>query len=243
MFTAAVSNDGRRLPYGFGWFVQDYHGSRLIWHHGSMPDFSALILKVPAKNLTLIVLANSDALSHPFPKMEADGDIMQSAFASAFVRSFVVPGAAVAPLSPLVWQRSHGAFAHDIELRRRLGAGYTYAEELQAHSALMGWLKSHRVEERREVKVNPGIYKAFVGQYQFDDGYTITISTEAGRLMNQGPGEEKIELFSASATQFFLKIADAQITFVRDERGLVTGLITHRGGQDYPAKRLITRAK
>src|SRR5262245_42792140 len=30
-WTAFVSNGGKRLPYGLGWFVMDYHGLKLTW--------------------------------------------------------------------------------------------------------------------------------------------------------------------------------------------------------------------
>ena len=39
---------------------------KLVWHYGYGPDaFSALLLKVPERNLSLILLANSDGLSAP----------------------------------------------------------------------------------------------------------------------------------------------------------------------------------
>jgi len=37
MFTPTVSNSGRDLPYGLGWFTQQYRGDRLIWHYGQWP--------------------------------------------------------------------------------------------------------------------------------------------------------------------------------------------------------------
>ncbi len=64
MWTPTVSNKGQTLPYGLGWFVQQHQGHKLIWHNGYSPDhYSALLLKVPDKQLAFVVLANSDALS------------------------------------------------------------------------------------------------------------------------------------------------------------------------------------
>ncbi len=55
---------GLALPHGLGWFVQNYFGERLVWHFGNWPAaFSSLILKVPGRSLTLILLANSGGLS------------------------------------------------------------------------------------------------------------------------------------------------------------------------------------
>jgi len=47
-------------------YTQRYKGTRLIWHYGHNPaSVSALYLKVPDENITLIILANTDNLSTP----------------------------------------------------------------------------------------------------------------------------------------------------------------------------------
>jgi CubicO group peptidase (beta-lactamase class C family) len=63
-WTPFVSNGGERLPYGLGWFVTDYHGQKLVWHYGHWgTGFSAMYLKVPKRNVSIILLANSEALA------------------------------------------------------------------------------------------------------------------------------------------------------------------------------------
>ena len=75
-------------PTGIGWFVQSYNGERLVWHFGSEPGaYSSLILKVPNRDLTLILLANSDGLSEPFALHR--GDVTSSLFAKTFLRVFL----------------------------------------------------------------------------------------------------------------------------------------------------------
>ena len=75
-------------PMGLGWFVQSYERQRVVWHFGSTPDaYSSLILKVPDRALTLILLANSDGLSVPFGLN--DGDVTSSLFARTFLRLFL----------------------------------------------------------------------------------------------------------------------------------------------------------
>jgi CubicO group peptidase (beta-lactamase class C family) len=87
-WTPAVSPGGGALPYGLGWFVQQYRGEKVVWHFGDWPgSFSSLIIKVPSRNLTLILLANSDGLSEPFPL--AGGDVTASTFAALFLRLFL----------------------------------------------------------------------------------------------------------------------------------------------------------
>jgi CubicO group peptidase (beta-lactamase class C family) len=83
-FTTAA---GRVQPHALGWFVQQYRGQRVVWHYGYWAQFSALYVKVPQRDLTLILLANSGELSSPFPL--GNGDVTTSAFARAFLRMFV----------------------------------------------------------------------------------------------------------------------------------------------------------
>jgi len=88
-WTPFVSNKGERLPYGLGWFTEEYRGERLIWHTGNWGrGFSALYFKVPAKNVSLILLANSEALGDGF---HVPGAGETNPFACAFLRYFVMP--------------------------------------------------------------------------------------------------------------------------------------------------------
>jgi CubicO group peptidase (beta-lactamase class C family) len=83
-----VSTTGATRPMGLGWFVQTYNGERIVWHFGYIPDaYSSLILAIPSKRLTLILLANSDGLSAPFDL--AQGDVTSSVFALTFLRMFL----------------------------------------------------------------------------------------------------------------------------------------------------------
>ena len=89
LFTPAVSLDGSVLPYAFGWYVQDYNEERLVWHSGRDEEagFSALYLKVPEHDITLILLANGDGLWWENP---LDGaEVEKSAFARLFLDRFV----------------------------------------------------------------------------------------------------------------------------------------------------------
>ena len=82
-WTPFVLAGGQRSPYGLGWFTQPTSAGRAIWHYGLWPTFSSLLLKLPERGVTLILLANSDGLSARFPL--ADGDVAVSPFAAAFI--------------------------------------------------------------------------------------------------------------------------------------------------------------
>jgi CubicO group peptidase (beta-lactamase class C family) len=86
-WTPGRNRMGETMPYALGWFVQMHRGERLVWHYGYYPgSFSALYLKIPRRNVTLLLLANSDGLSRPFPSL-GKGDVTGSAFASLFLNS------------------------------------------------------------------------------------------------------------------------------------------------------------
>lgn len=75
-------------PYGYGWFTQKYMGYTLVWHYGLQPNaYSGLYLKVLEKDLTLVILANSQGLSEPF-NLEK-GNVLNSKFAMAFINEFL----------------------------------------------------------------------------------------------------------------------------------------------------------
>jgi CubicO group peptidase (beta-lactamase class C family) len=88
-FTPTVSTKGKSLPYGLGWFTQNYKGTKLIWHYGYWTGNSSFILKVPEQNITFIIMANSDNLSRP-TNLGA-GDALTSPVGMAFFKMFVFP--------------------------------------------------------------------------------------------------------------------------------------------------------
>jgi CubicO group peptidase (beta-lactamase class C family) len=87
-------------------------------------------------------------------------------------------------------------------------------------------------------EVDPAIYDAYVGEYELMPGFVLAIAKENDQLFVQATGQERAEIFPRSETEFFLKVDDAQITFIRDESGKVNELILHKGGQDIPGKRV-----
>ena len=91
---------------------------------------------------------------------------------------------------------------------------------------------------RTVARVDPKVYDAYVGQYQLAPTFILTVTREGDRLMTQATGQGKLEVFPESDTKFFLKLVDAQITFVKDDSGKVTYLILHQGGRDQKATRM-----
>lgn len=87
MWSGATFN-GLTMPTGLGWFVQNSSGARLVWSFGHIPDAgSALILEMPHKRLTLILLANSPGLAAGYDLEQSD--VASSPFVKIFLRLFL----------------------------------------------------------------------------------------------------------------------------------------------------------
>ena len=87
---------------------------------------------------------------------------------------------------------------------------------------------------RKEIVVDPAILDSYVGVYELSPAFSITITREGAGLALQATGQEKLQLFAESPTEFFLKIVDAQIVFEKDASGKVTRLVLHQAGQRMP---------
>jgi CubicO group peptidase (beta-lactamase class C family) len=91
---------------------------------------------------------------------------------------------------------------------------------------------------RTEVKLESAALKTYVGEYELAPGFVIAITLEGEKLMAQATGQPKFEIFASASGEFFLKVVDAQITFVKDASGAVTQFVLHQGGRDMPGKKM-----
>jgi hypothetical protein len=86
--------------------------------------------------------------------------------------------------------------------------------------------------------VDPAVYDSLVGKYEYSHGSVLVVTREGNHLFAQFAGESKCEIFPESETEYFWKVADVQITFVKDETGKVTKAIHHQGGHTVDARRI-----
>ena len=87
-WSAPPAADALAARHGLGWFVQTYKGETIVWQFGVSEASSSLVVTVPGRGLTLILLANSDGLVAPFPL--SAGDVTISPFARVFL-SVAIP--------------------------------------------------------------------------------------------------------------------------------------------------------
>lgn len=98
--------------------------------------------------------------------------------------------------------------------------------------------KYESARERIAVKVDPKIYDAYVGEYEYGPNRIITITREGDKLFAQRRGAPRVEIFPESEIKFFLTVADAQLVFLKDTAGKVTGITLLANGQEMKGSKI-----
>lgn len=93
-------------------------------------------------------------------------------------------------------------------------------------------------KERAAISVDPKVLDGYLGRYQLTPQFIITVSREQASLYVQATGQPKFEIFAETPTEFFLKIVNAQITFVTGPDGHATEMILHQGGANQHLKKI-----
>jgi len=88
------------------------------------------------------------------------------------------------------------------------------------------------------VTVSTRLLEEYAGDYEVAPGITLSFRCRDGRMFTQGPGQPEIEIYPRSETDFFLKVTDGSVQFVRDSAGTVNGIIIRQGGRDMSAKKI-----
>ena len=57
------TNSGEEVSYGYGWFIEDYHGHKMYIHSGSWVGFNTIIIYYPDDKLWFVGFANSHGIS------------------------------------------------------------------------------------------------------------------------------------------------------------------------------------
>ena len=87
------------------------------------------------------------------------------------------------------------------------------------------------VKQRTAIELPASVLARYVGVYQFAPTFSIETTLDGAALYGQPTGQDKFRLWPETETEFFLREVDAQVTFVHDAQGTVTGMVLHQGGQ------------
>ncbi|MEK8179535.1 serine hydrolase [Flavobacterium buctense] len=93
-------------------------------------------------------------------------------------------------------------------------------------------------KERKEIALTNEQLQKFIGVYEIQPGFEITVTSDKDQLLAQLTGQNAFPIFAENETQFFLKVVDAQIHFVPSETGAITGLVLLQNGNTIEGKRI-----
>lgn len=119
-------------------------------------------------------------------------------------------------------------------------------EIIRSVAAEYGWPDFHP-RERIIVKVDPKIYDSYVGEYEIAPGFILFVTREGDKLFSRAmpvptppsaTGQPKAEMFPESENIFFVMDADAQFTFVKNDKGQVIQVNIQRATRLFQARKI-----
>lgn len=93
-------------------------------------------------------------------------------------------------------------------------------------------------ERRVDQSVDPAIYDTYVGAYRSLHGESFKVEKEGRRLYVSTPGNDKLEWFPQSETVFFSRAVGGLLTFLKNKKGTVTGLMVENKNEKIIAAKL-----
>jgi uncharacterized protein YneR len=102
------------------------------------------------------------------------------------------------------------------------------------------WMRTNNpIAVAVEIKVDTLILEEYVGEYNVTPGFSFVITRDHDRLFVQATEQEKFEIFAERENKFFLKINDATLEFIKDDKGKVTKAILNQGGKKIDAMKMM----
>jgi uncharacterized protein YneR len=92
-------------------------------------------------------------------------------------------------------------------------------------------------ETRPAMMLSDDVLSRYVGEYEEQPGFGISISKDGDQLLAQMTDQAGVEIFAESETEFFYRDTNTRISF-RLGNELVEALILHQGGVDFEMRRL-----
>jgi CubicO group peptidase (beta-lactamase class C family) len=102
--------------------------------------------------------------------------------------------------------------------------GLLTEEILRAVSAAYGW-PHFKPAERPLLRLDPSVYKQYVGRYEVSPDYILDVSSEDYYLVITPTGQAPTKFYVQSETLFFSIDPYTRVQFRRDESGKVSGLV------------------
>ena len=71
----------------------------------------------------------------------------------------------------------------------------------------------------KEVKVSNAVLETYIGKYELQPGFILTVTREGNQLKTQATGQPVFDIFPKAENEFYLKVVDAQLVFNKNDAG------------------------
>ncbi len=256
------------LFVALGWHISTKYETTIIWHNGQTGGYHSFCGLNPATKVGVVVLTNSstdiDDLGRHVLEPNYELAVLRPSIdvSSAVLDDYIgyyelSPGTVfhitrdgTQLFAQLTGQDTYPVYA-DTETEfyyKVIDAQLTFVRDAggkvdhfvlhQNGDRMARKLANYEPPIHVEVAVGPAILAPYVGKYQLAPGTLFDVTVEGGQLKVKLSNQPRYPVYAESETTFFYKVVEAQITFVKDDSGKVTGLILHQGGFDQLAKRV-----
>ena len=90
----------------------------------------------------------------------------------------------------------------------------------------------------KEVKVSNAVLETYIGKYELQPGFFITVTKEGNQLKTQVTGQAVFDVFPKSENEFYLKVANAQLVFNKNDAGNIDSITLFQGGREMKGRKI-----
>jgi len=90
----------------------------------------------------------------------------------------------------------------------------------------------------KEVKVSNAILETYIGKYELQPGFVLTVTREGNQLKTQATGQPVFDIFPKSENEFYLKVVDAQLVFNVNDASEIESVTLFQGGREIIGRRI-----
>lgn len=100
------------------------------------------------------------------------------------------------------------------------------------------WEELNPKESKKTVEIDAAKLKQYIGRYDYGNSMVLSINEKNGKLIAQMTGQSEFELFPLAEDEFFWKVVDAKIKFVRNNKGEIIHGVHYQGGRELKVQKL-----
>ncbi|MEO8199405.1 MAG: serine hydrolase [Gemmatimonadota bacterium] len=77
----------------------------------------------------------------------------------------------------------------------------------------------------------------YAGEYTLAPDFSIAVTREGDKIFGQATGQGRFQLYPRDTREFYVRVVDARVVFLRNDAGTVTGLMLYQNGKEIPGRK------